>query len=87
MLGPLLDDDPAALGSLRPRDLVDQARLAWTLRGLGVAGVGDVTRLFTSSIADLLDEWFASPQMQGVLVGERRDRHVGRARARPAPPT
>src|SRR5262249_10558482 len=33
----------------------------------GVRGVGDVTRLFTSSIADLLAEWFASPQMQGVL--------------------
>ena len=30
-------------------------------------GVGDVTRLFTMSIADLLDEWFTSPQMQGVL--------------------
>ena len=67
------------VGSRRPRDLVDQARLAWTLRRLGVAGVGDVTRLFTSSIADLLDEWFTSPQMQGVLVGERRDRHVGRS--------
>ena len=26
-----------------------------------------MTRLFTSSIADLLDEWFTSPQMQGVL--------------------
>ena len=26
-----------------------------------------MTRLFTMSIADLLDEWFASPQMQGVL--------------------
>ena len=55
--------------------------------GSACRGVGDVTRLFTMSIADLLDEWFTSPQMQGVLVGERRDRHVGRARARPAPPT
>jgi phytoene dehydrogenase-like protein len=47
---------------------VDQARLAWTLRRLGVGGVADVTRLFTASIADLLDEWFVSPQMQGVLA-------------------
>jgi phytoene dehydrogenase-like protein len=67
VLGPLLETIPPRLGSLQPRDLLDQARLAWTLRRLGVSGVGDVTRLFTSSIADLLDEWFASPQMQGVL--------------------
>ena len=56
VLGPLLETVPPRLGSHRPRDLVDQARLAWKLRGLGVAGVGDVTRLFTTSIADLLDE-------------------------------
>jgi phytoene dehydrogenase-like protein len=67
VLGPLLETIPPRLGSLRPHDLLDQARLVWTLRRLGVSGVGDVTRLFTSSIADLLDEWFTSPQMQGVL--------------------
>ena len=67
VLGPLLETIPPAIGSTRPRDLLDQARLAWTLRRLGVKGAGDVTRLFTLSIADLLDEWFASPQMQGVL--------------------
>jgi phytoene dehydrogenase-like protein len=68
VLGPLLETIPPRLGSLRARDLVDQARLAWTMRRLGVSGVGDVTRLFTASIADLLDEWFTSPQMQGVLA-------------------
>ncbi len=68
VLGPLLETIPPRIGSLRPRDLVDQARLAWTLRRLGIGGVGDVTRLFTMSIADLLDEWFTSPQMQGVLA-------------------
>jgi phytoene dehydrogenase-like protein len=67
VLGPLLETIPPRLGSLRLGDVVDQARLMWTLRRLGVSGVGDVTRLFTSSIADLLDEWFVSPQMQGVL--------------------
>ncbi len=68
ILGPLLETIPPNLGSTRPRDLVDQARLVWTLRHLGISGVGDVTRLFTASIADLLDEWFTSPQMQGVLA-------------------
>jgi len=68
VLGPLLTTIPPRIGSLRPRDLVDQARLAWRLRGLGVDGTADVTRLFTMSIADLLDEFFVSPQMQGVLA-------------------
>ena len=68
VLGPLLTTIPPRVGSRRPRDVVDQARLAWRLRGLGVDGTADVTRLFTMSIADLLDEYFTSPQMQGVLA-------------------
>jgi phytoene dehydrogenase-like protein len=67
-LGPLLTSVPPKLGSKRPRDLLEQARLAWKVRGLDVRAVGDVTRLFTSSIADILDEYFESPQMQGVLA-------------------
>jgi phytoene dehydrogenase-like protein len=66
-LGPLLTARPPKLGSKRPRDLADQARLVWTLRGLDSRAVADTTRLFTSSIADLLEEYFESPQMQGVL--------------------
>ena len=42
-------------------------RLAWRLRRLGVRGVADVTRLFSMSIADLLDDFFESPELQGVL--------------------
>src|SRR5437016_7993235 len=68
VLGPLLTTIPPRVGSLRPSDLVDQLRLAWRLRRLGVDGTADVTRLFTMSIADLLDEYFTSPQMQGVLA-------------------
>jgi phytoene dehydrogenase-like protein len=68
VLGPLLTTIPPRVGSRRPRDLIDQAQLAWRLRGLGVDGTADVTRLFTMSIADLLDEFFTSPQMQGVLA-------------------
>jgi phytoene dehydrogenase-like protein len=67
VLTPLLEQIPPRVGSRRPGDVLDQARLAWELRRLGVTGVGDVTRLFTASIADVLDEWFTSPQMQGVL--------------------
>jgi len=68
VLGPLLSVIPPRVGSRKPKDLVDQAQLAWKLRALGVRGIGDVTRLFTMSIADLLDEFFTSPQMQGVLA-------------------
>ena len=55
VLGPLLMTTPPKLGSRRPKDLLEQLRLAWGIRGLDVRGVGDVTRLFTMSIADLLD--------------------------------
>ena len=68
MLGPLLETIPPRLGSRRPRDVVDQLGLVRRLRGLDVQGVGDVTRLFTMSIADLLDEYFESVQMKGVLA-------------------
>ncbi len=68
VLGPLLTTIPPRVGSRRPRDLLDQAQLAWKLRKLGVEGTADVTRLFTMSIADLLDEYFTSPRMLGVLA-------------------
>ncbi len=67
-LGPLLSAVPPRLGSKRPSDLLDQAQLAWKVRKLDQRGVGDVTRLFTMSIADLLEEWFESDPMQGVLA-------------------
>jgi phytoene dehydrogenase-like protein len=67
-LTPLLMTTPPKVGSKRPRDLLDQARLAWRMRGLGADGVGDVTRLMTMSISDLLDEWFESPQIKATLA-------------------
>jgi phytoene dehydrogenase-like protein len=68
VLGPLLSTVPPKLGSRRPADLAEQARLAWRLRGLDTRGVADVTRLFTLSIADLLEEFFESPELQAVLA-------------------
>jgi len=66
-LAPLLMQAPPKVGSTRPADLLGQARLAWGMRGLDVRGSADVTRLFTMSIADLLDEWFESPEVKGLL--------------------
>jgi phytoene dehydrogenase-like protein len=68
VLGPLLLTVPPNLGSRAPRDLAGTLKLAWRNRGLDVRTVADVTRLMTMSIADLLDDWFESPQVKGALA-------------------
>ena len=68
VLGPLLTTVPPRLGSRHPRELWRQLALAWKLRGLDATGVADVTRLMTMSVADLLDDSFASPALKGVLA-------------------
>jgi phytoene dehydrogenase-like protein len=68
VLGPLLTRVPPAVGSRKPSDLVDLARLAWSQRGIDVRTTADVTRLLTMSIADLLDDWFTSPQVKGAMA-------------------
>ena len=68
VLGPLLLTVPPNLGSRKPKDLAETLRLAWRHRGLDVRTIADVTRLMTMSIADLLDDWFESPQVKGALA-------------------
>jgi phytoene dehydrogenase-like protein len=68
VMGPLLTQVPPKIGSHRPSDLVDLARLAWSQRGVTVRTTADITRLLTMSIADLLDDWFESPQIKGALA-------------------
>ena len=68
VMGPLLTRVPPNLGSHRPSDLIDTAKLAWSQRGLNVRTTADVTRLMTMSIADLLDDWFESPQIKGAMA-------------------
>ncbi len=68
VLGPMLTRVPPAIGSKRPGDLIDLAKLAWSQRGLDVRAAADVTRLLTMSIADLLDDWFRSPQVKAALA-------------------
>jgi phytoene dehydrogenase-like protein len=67
VLGPMLATVPPRVGSKRPADLADLAHLGWQLRHLDVQTVGEVTRLFTASIADLVEEAFESAQVRGVL--------------------
>src|SRR5579859_4475645 len=68
VLGPLLLTVPPNLGSRKPQDLKETLRLAWRHRNLNVRTIADVTRLMTMSIADLLDDWFESPQVKGALA-------------------
>src|ERR1700744_4737731 len=68
VLGPLLLTVPPRIGSRKPKDLAATLRLAWRHRGLDVRTIGDGPRLMTMSIADLLDDWFESPQMKGALA-------------------
>ncbi len=68
VIGPLLLQIPPRVGSRNFGDLLRQAQLAWKLRKLGVRGVADLTRLLTMSITDLLDQWFESDQLKGILA-------------------
>jgi phytoene dehydrogenase-like protein len=68
VVGPLLLQVPPRVGSLAFGDLLSQAKSAWKLRKLGSRGVADLTRLFTMSITDLLDEWFESEEVKGTLA-------------------
>jgi phytoene dehydrogenase-like protein len=67
VLGPLLHQIPPRLGSKRPTDLLRQARLVGQLRALDERGAVDVTRLLTDSIADLVEGYFESDPMRGLL--------------------
>jgi phytoene dehydrogenase-like protein len=68
VLGPLLTTTPPRIGSRRPSDLWEQLRLAWRSRGFGVRTVGEVTRLMTMSIADLVDRFFESEEVKAVMA-------------------
>jgi len=43
--------------------------LAQKMRKLGARGVSDLTRLFTMSITDLLDNWFESEALKATIAG------------------
>jgi phytoene dehydrogenase-like protein len=69
ILGPMLMRTPPRVGSKRPGDLWDVAKLAWSLRReYDEQTVADVTRLFTMSATDLLERWFESPVMKGFMA-------------------
>jgi phytoene dehydrogenase-like protein len=68
VLAPMLLTVPPTFGSHDPAELLSLAKLAWRHRGLDSRTVADLTRLMTMSIADLLDDWFESPQVKGAMA-------------------
>jgi phytoene dehydrogenase-like protein len=67
LVGPLLERIPPKLGSKKPGDLAALAGLARQVRGVDVRAAFDLTRLFTSSLADVVEGHFESDAMRGVL--------------------
>ncbi len=67
LLGPLLHQIPPRIGSRRPQDLWHQARLLAQLRRIDDRRAVEVTRLLTGSIADVLDRYFESDAVRGLL--------------------
>ncbi len=68
ILGPMLAEIPPRLGSRRPPDLLRQGLLLRHLRKLDTRRAVDVTRLLTGSIADLVEHYFESDAVRGVLA-------------------
>jgi phytoene dehydrogenase-like protein len=68
VLGPMLMSVPPTIGSKEPADLREQLKLAWRFRGLDVKTIGDVTRLMTMSIVDILDRFFETDQVKTVMA-------------------
>jgi phytoene dehydrogenase-like protein len=67
VLAPLLDEIPPKLGSRRPADLLEQLKLVRRLKDIDTRRAVEVTRLFTLSIADLIEDYFTDDQIKGVL--------------------
>src|SRR5579864_8426645 len=66
LVRPLLLMTPPAVGSKSPADLLELARFGWKLKGMDVRMAGDFVKVMTLSVAELLDEWFESPQVKAA---------------------
>ncbi len=59
---------PPELPPKRPGDFLDYLKLLAKFRGLGAREITGLVKIFTQSAADLLDEWFESPEIQVTLA-------------------
>ncbi len=68
VMGPLLSEIPPKVGSRKPGDLARQALLLRKLKDVDARKAFDLTRLLTMSVADLIEDYFESDALQGVLA-------------------
>src|SRR4051794_35996083 len=67
-LRPMMLREPPALGSRHPGDLVSLLREGARTAGLSRRDVHDLVRIFTMSVADLLDDWFEHDGLKGSIA-------------------
>ena len=67
-LRPTMLREPPALGSRQPGDLVSLLREGARTAGLSRRDVHDLVRIFTMSVADLLDDWFDHDGLKGSIA-------------------
>jgi phytoene dehydrogenase-like protein len=59
---------PPELPPTKPRDFIDYLKLLARFRHLGSREITGLVKIFTQSAADLLDEWFESPEIKVTLA-------------------
>jgi phytoene dehydrogenase-like protein len=67
-LNPMLLREPPALGSKKPGDLLSLAREGARAAGLSRSEVHELVRMFTMSVADMLDEYFEHDALKGSIA-------------------
>jgi phytoene dehydrogenase-like protein len=67
-LRPMMLREPPALGSRHPADLLSLLREGARTAGLSRRDVHDLVRIFTMSVADLLDDWFEHDGLKGSIA-------------------
>jgi phytoene dehydrogenase-like protein len=67
-LNPMLMREPPALGSKKPGDLLSLAREGARAAGLSRRDVHELVRMFTMSVADMLDEYFEHEAIKGSIA-------------------
>ena len=65
---PLLLEPPPALPATDPEALADWARFMGRVNDLPRQTLAEVMRIFTASVADLLDDWFESEALKSALA-------------------
>ncbi len=67
-LRPLMLRPPPALGSRRPGDVAGLVREAGRAAGLARADLHQLYRVMTTSVGDLLDDWFETDALKGAYA-------------------